>query len=136
MRRRAWARLDYALSGAGIVDLLAVLPFWFAVVLPADLRVLLVLRLIRFLKLARYSPAMRSLLDALYGERRALSGCLVILLGATLIAASLMHLVEAPRAARQVRHHPRRHVVGDRDARHRRLWRRRADHGVGKLVAA
>jgi voltage-gated potassium channel len=44
--------------------------------------------------LARYSPAMRSLLDALYNERRALFGCFVILLGATLVAASIMHVIE------------------------------------------
>src|SRR5262249_26290325 len=45
-------------------------------------------------KLARYSPAMRSLLDVLYNERRALFGCFVILLGATLLAASVMHVIE------------------------------------------
>ncbi len=88
------ARLRYAVSGAGIVDLLSVLPFWFAVLLPADFRFVLVLRMIRFLKIARYSPAMRSLLDVLYSERRALFGCLVIMFGATLLAAALMHVVE------------------------------------------
>jgi voltage-gated potassium channel len=88
------ARIKYVFSGPGIVDLCAVLPFWFAFLLPSDLRVVLVLRMIRFLKLTRYSPAMRSLLDVLNSERRALSGCFVILLGATLIAAAAMHLVE------------------------------------------
>ncbi|HEY7298202.1 MAG TPA: cyclic nucleotide-gated ion channel [Xanthobacteraceae bacterium] len=88
------ARFKYILSGSGIVDLCAVLPFWFAFLLPADLRVVLVLRMIRFLKITRYSPAMRSLLDVLYSERRALFGCLVILLGSTLIAAAAMHIVE------------------------------------------
>jgi len=88
------ARLRYILSGAGIVDLVAVLPFWFAFLLPADLRVVLVLRMIRFLKITRYSPAMRSLLDVLYRERRALFGCVVILFGTTLMAAAVMHLVE------------------------------------------
>ena len=39
---------------------------------------------------------MRSLLDTLYAERRALFGCLVILIGTALIAASAMHLVEGP----------------------------------------
>src|SRR5262245_26149474 len=91
----AWqARLKYALSPSGIVDLLAVMPFWFAFLLPPELRVVLVLRMIRFLKITRYSPAMRSLLDVLYSERRALFGCVVILFGATLIAAAAMHLVE------------------------------------------
>ena len=88
------SRLKYALSPAGIVDLVAVLPFWFAFVLPDDLRLLLVLRIVRFFKFARYSPAMRSLLDVLYRERRALFGCLVITMGSALVAAALMHLAE------------------------------------------
>lgn len=88
------ARLKYVFSAPGIIDLLAVLPFWFAFLLPPDLRVVLVLRMIRFLKITRYSPAMRSLLEVLYSERRALFGCVVIFFGATLIAAAVMHLVE------------------------------------------
>jgi voltage-gated potassium channel len=88
------ARWKFITSPLGVIDLLAVLPFWVALVLPFDLRVLLVFRMVRFLKLARYSPAMRSLLDALYNERRALFGCFVILLGATLVAASIMHVIE------------------------------------------
>src|ERR1700757_1079631 len=88
------ARWEFVTSPLGVIDLLAVLPFWFALVLPADLRVLLVFRMVRFLKLARYSPAMRSLLDVLYNERRALFGCFVILLGATLVVASIMHVIE------------------------------------------
>jgi voltage-gated potassium channel len=88
------ARWDFIRSPLGLIDLVAVMPFWLAFALPTDLRVLLVLRMVRFLKLARYSPAMRSLLDALYGERRALFGCFVILLGATLFAAGIMYLAE------------------------------------------
>src|SRR5664279_5114369 len=90
----ARARLKYAFSPAGIVDLIAVLPFWFALVLPADFRFVLVFRMVRFFKIARYSPAMRSLLDVLYRERRALFGCLVITLGIAMVAAAMMHLVE------------------------------------------
>jgi voltage-gated potassium channel len=88
------ARLRLAASPAGLIDLAAVLPFWLPLFLAADFKALLVLRLIRFFKLTRYSPAMRSLLEALYIERRALVGCFVILCGATLIAAALMHLAE------------------------------------------
>src|SRR5262249_56100372 len=36
------ARWRYISSAAGIIDLLAVLPFWFAFAVPADLRVILV----------------------------------------------------------------------------------------------
>jgi voltage-gated potassium channel len=88
------ARIRYALSLAGVVDLLAVLPFWIALVFPIDLRILLVFRIVRFLKLARYSPAMRSLFDVLSRERRALSGCFLILIGVALVAAAVMYHVE------------------------------------------
>ncbi|HET9686201.1 MAG TPA: cyclic nucleotide-gated ion channel [Pseudolabrys sp.] len=88
------ARLKYAISTAGIIDLIAVLPFWFAMLLPSDFRFVLVFRMVRFFKIARYSPAMRSLLDVLYNERRPLVGCLIIALGTALVAASLMHLAE------------------------------------------
>jgi voltage-gated potassium channel len=88
------ARWQFILSPLGVIDLLAVLPFWLALIWPADLRVILIFRIVRFLKLSRYSPAMRSLLDALYSERRALTGCFVLFVGATLIVASIMHLIE------------------------------------------
>jgi voltage-gated potassium channel len=71
-----------------------VLPFWLGFLLPSELRVVMVLRMVRFLKIARYSAAMRSLLDVLYSERRALFGCLVVLLGITLMTAAAMHLAE------------------------------------------
>jgi voltage-gated potassium channel len=88
------ARLKFAASGMAIVDLLAVVPFWLAFALPDELRVLLVFRIVRFLKLARHSPGMRSLLDALQRERRALFGCLVIMAGAALFSATIMYLIE------------------------------------------
>jgi voltage-gated potassium channel len=87
-------RLRFVLSFSGLIDFAAILPFWLSVFIASDFRILLVLRLVRFFKLTRYSPAMRSLLDALYSERRALGGCFVILLGTALIAAALMHLAE------------------------------------------
>ena len=82
------------MSASGFIDLVAVLPFWLAFVVLSELRVILLFRIVRFLKLARYSPALRSLLEALYTERRALFGCAVILAGATLISAVLIHLAE------------------------------------------
>jgi voltage-gated potassium channel len=89
-----FGRLRFVTSFSGLIDLAAVLPFWLSVFIASDFRILLVLRLVRFFKLTRYSPAMRSLLDALYSERRALGGCFVILFGTALIAAALMHLAE------------------------------------------
>jgi voltage-gated potassium channel len=94
-RMPAWrARLAYASSPAVIIDLLAILPFFISLFGPTDLQVLLLLRLVRFFKLARYSPGMRSLMDAIHAERRALVACLVILGGLMIIAAAAMHAVE------------------------------------------
>ena len=72
------ARWEFIKSPAGLIDLVSVLPFWLAFFTPAEFRVILVFRIVRFLKLARYSPALRSLLDALAGERRALFGLSLI----------------------------------------------------------
>ncbi|HUN99757.1 MAG TPA: cyclic nucleotide-gated ion channel [Bradyrhizobium sp.] len=91
---RLRSRFRFVTSPWGLIDLAAILPFWLALVAAPEFKTLLVLRLLRFLKLTRYSPAMRSLLEALYSERRALAGCFVILLGTALIAAALMHLAE------------------------------------------
>jgi voltage-gated potassium channel len=88
------ARWRYMASIDGVIDLGSVAPFWLAFVVPSELRIIMLLRVVRFLKLARYSPALRSLLEALYAERRALFGCAVILAGTTLITATLMHLAE------------------------------------------
>src|SRR5262249_1082338 len=82
------ARARFALSFDGLIDLLAVLPFWIAVIFRVDLRFLLVLRAIRFLKLVRHSAAIRSLFEAISSERRALLGSFVIFAGTTLISAS------------------------------------------------
>lgn len=93
--RPPWrARVKYALTPMMLVDLLAVMPFFLAIFMPADLRALTAFRLLRFFKLARYSPGMSSLLDAIYAERRALLACFVILSGAVLAAATAMHLAE------------------------------------------
>ena len=90
----ARARLKFLRSAEGLIDLVAILPFWLGIFFALDLRFLLVFRIVRFLKLARYSPAMRSLIETLYNERRALFGCVVILIGTTLVMASLMYLAE------------------------------------------
>lgn len=84
----------YVLSPQGIVDFLTVAPLWAALIGSDDLRVLIILRVLRVLKFARYSSGMRSLLEVLESERRALLACLVILLCATLVAATAMHLIE------------------------------------------
>jgi voltage-gated potassium channel len=88
------ARLKWALHPQSVIDFLAILPFYLAYWDAGALRALLLFRLFRFFKLTRYSPGLASLAEAIYSERRALAACGVILLGAILVAASIMHLAE------------------------------------------
>jgi voltage-gated potassium channel len=88
-----WTRIEYALSGLGIIDLLAFLPASVAL-LAGSGQTLVLFGMLPFLKLVRYSPALRSLLAALHAERRTLVGCLVILAGAVLLFASLLYGIE------------------------------------------
>ncbi|HVX75570.1 MAG TPA: ion transporter [Bradyrhizobium sp.] len=53
------SRLRFVTSAWGLIDLAAILPFWLSIVVAPEFKTLLVLRLLRFLKLTRYSPAMR-----------------------------------------------------------------------------
>lgn len=88
------ARFAYAKTPYAIIDLITILPFYLGLVAPGDFRVLLLLRLARFFKLARYSPGMRSLVAALQAERKALGASAVIILGVVLVMASAMHIAE------------------------------------------
>lgn len=91
-RRRK--RLAFAVSPQGVIDALVLATFVLPLLIEIDLRAVLVLRILRLLKLARYSSGMRSLMEALVDERRALWGCLMLLACATLVAATAMYIVE------------------------------------------
>jgi voltage-gated potassium channel len=87
------ARLEYVFSSLGIIDLLSFLPSAIAL-LVGDRTTLVLSGMLPFLKLVRYSPALRSLLSALHAERRTLFGCIVILTGAVLLFATLLYAIE------------------------------------------
>ena len=92
---RIGARVHYFFSPSALIDLMSVAPtlvgFVFGVY---DVNVLVVFRLLRFLKLARYSAGMNSLFNAIASERRALFASAVIMFGLVVTAASLMHWIE------------------------------------------
>ncbi|MBP0574202.1 ion transporter, partial [Mycobacterium tuberculosis] len=73
-RLKRWrARLTYMAGPMAIVDLFAFAPTAVGFLLGFDdVNVFVIFRLVRFLKLARYSPGMGSLATALRTERRAL----------------------------------------------------------------
>ncbi|MDR6950943.1 voltage-gated potassium channel [Ancylobacter sp. 3268] len=92
--RHRTARLRYARSLPALVDLAAWLPFVLSALWGVNLRTLAILRLMRFVKLARYSPGMQSLFEVLRSERQSLLACLWLLVAAVLIAASAMYVAE------------------------------------------
>lgn len=94
------ARLKWIFSPLGIIDLLAILPFYLLLFLPADahsavvLRLFRALRLMRIFKLARYTTALEILQSVIRREAHSLlmiTGLLLILL---VISAWGMYLLE------------------------------------------
>lgn len=88
------ASLRWALSPAGLIDLVAIVPFAVDQLFDVDLRFIVLLRLLRFFKIARYSPGFHSLGEAVWSERHALMACLVILGSVILTSAGLTYVLE------------------------------------------
>ena len=76
-----------------VIDALALLPLLLEVLFPHH-GLLALTRLVRFLKLARYSPALATIGRVIAIERRALLACIIIFVGVLLAAAAAMHAVE------------------------------------------
>ncbi len=89
-------RLAFALRPLMLVDLFSFLPAWLGFLLTGvDLRMIRMARLVRLLKITRYSPALQTLAEVVAEERRALFGTLLVLLMTVMFAASAMYLAES-----------------------------------------
>jgi voltage-gated potassium channel len=93
--------LRYARSLYGVIDLLAILPTYLAVLLPGahaliDVRILRLLRLFRLLRLGAYVAEFGALGRALAASRRKILVFLSFVLGVVLIMGTLMYVVEGP----------------------------------------
>jgi len=93
--------LRYATSFFGVVDLLAVLPTYLALMLPGaqvllDVRILRLLRIFRILKLAAYVGEYRALGTALVASRRKILIFLSVVLMIALLMGTLLYVVEGP----------------------------------------
>jgi voltage-gated potassium channel len=93
--------LRYARSALGIVDLLAVLPTYLAVLVPGlhaliDVRLLRLLRLFRILKLGAYVAEFGALGHALAASRRKILVFMSFVLMVVTIMGTLMYVVEGP----------------------------------------
>ena len=75
------SRLSWLRSPLAIIDLLAILPALLYLIFPVDLRILRTFRMLRLLKLTRYSPALAMLLAVFEEEAGAfLAGFFILLL--------------------------------------------------------
>jgi voltage-gated potassium channel len=91
----------YALSFYGVVDLLAVLPTYLALLVPEvgvliDVRILRLLRVFRVFKLTAYVSEYQILGQALRASQRKIMVFLVAVLMIVLVVGTLMYVVEGP----------------------------------------
>ena len=94
--------LAYATSFFGVVDFLAILPTYLAIIIPGAqyfliIRLLRVLRIFRILKLVQYLGEARLLMQALRASRRKIIVFLLVVLILVTIFGSLIYLIEDPK---------------------------------------
>ena len=88
------SRWSWAVSPLAVIDLLAILPALLYLFIPIDLRILRTFRMLRLLKLTRYSPALGMLLAVFEEEAGAFFAGFFILMLMLIFAASGAWLVE------------------------------------------
>jgi voltage-gated potassium channel len=91
--------MKFILSPYGIIDMLAILPFYIPFVIKVDLRFIRVLRLIRFfrvLKINRYNSTLKLIRDVLNEKKASIGMTFFIVFLLLLISAFLMYSVENP----------------------------------------
>lgn len=96
-RGPVFGRLRFMISFHAIIDLLAIVPFYlltFGLLGTVDMRFLRAVRLLRVLKLTRYSAALNMLVQTFQENGRALLASFGILLTVMLLAASGMYYFE------------------------------------------
>ncbi len=94
--------LRYARSVFGVIDLVAVLPTYLAILVPGlhaliDVRMLRLLRIFRIFKLSAYIVEYGALGRALYESRRKIFVFLSFVMLVVLIMGTLMYVVEGPK---------------------------------------
>ena len=89
------SRFRYIFSFYGLIDLVAILPFYIQALFPGlDLRVLRALRLLRILKLNHYNSALDDLFGAILEEKKSFVTTLYIFSVAFVLSSSLIYYAE------------------------------------------
>lgn len=87
-------RIRYMLSPLALIDLLAILPFYLAFLVPVDLRFMRIFRLFLIFKLTRYHASMSLLGRVVRNEARPIAAALFVLATLLMVAASFAFIAE------------------------------------------
>lgn len=87
-------RFKWMISGAAIIDLMAILPGYLNFFVHFDLRFLRILRLVRLLKLTRYFVSLQILLAVIGKEKGSFQAVIFILMIMIVMAASGVYIAE------------------------------------------
>ena len=87
-------RIRYMLSPLALIDLISILPFYLAFVLPVDLRFMRIFRLLLIFKLSRYNASMNLLGRVLRNEAGPIAAALFVLATLLMVAASFAFIAE------------------------------------------
>ena len=90
-------RLNFAFSTMGIIDLIAILPFYLPFIFPIDLRVVRILRIFRLLrifKLGRYSKSLKTIKYILRETKAELSTTIFVTFVLMILSSTLMYYIE------------------------------------------
>jgi voltage-gated potassium channel len=88
------SRLRYAVSPYGIIDLLAILPFYVNLFLPIHPDALRILQLLRLLKLARYAPGLPLFVAVIRNESRPLLAAFLVMAVLLVVESGIMFIIE------------------------------------------
>lgn len=88
------ARLRHARTPLMAIDFLAIMPFVIQFIIHADFGPFRVLRIVRFYRLARYVPALETIVRVIVSEARRLLGTLILFAGLLLFSGVLMYIAE------------------------------------------
>ena len=90
-------RLNFAFSTLGIIDLIAIIPFYLPFIFPFDLRIVRILRLFRLLrvfKLSRYSKSLKTMKYIFKETKTELSMTLFVIFVLMILSSTLMYYIE------------------------------------------
>ena len=97
---RTWpvAVMRFLVSPVGMIDLLAIVPFYLPLLIPVDLRVVRILRLVRFLrllKLTRYTRSVTAIAAVVRERRHELMVAVFLTALLLMVASTLMYYMES-----------------------------------------